>query len=142
MKQKIIASSLLLTFILCGCEFENPIKIPENNQTQSTATDTNVSKASDNANEQKQDAKNKDQTDKTRYFIVSYLYTENNTLTTDQVFTYRKDGTFPSKAELSEYIIENSGDNAKNIVPINIQELSQNDFEQYTSGLKKEKTKR
>ena len=51
----------------------------------------------------------------------------------------RKDGTFPSKEELVEYVIENSGDNAKNIVPFNIEELTKNDFESYTSGLKSAK---
>jgi hypothetical protein len=83
--------------------------------------------------------KDDEKTDKTRYFVVSYLYIENGVLSTEQVMASRKDGTFPSKEELVEYVIENSGDNAKNIVPFNIEELTKNDFESYTSGLKSAK---
>ena len=142
MKYKVLLSALFLA-CLSGCDINSLLnKHEDNTSVVKPSADSNTTNQPNSNVVAVPKLQNEDNTDKTRYFIISYLYVENNMLSTEQVMASRKDGTFPSKAELVEYIIENSGDNAKNIVPFNIQEVAKKDYENYTSGLKSGKSKK
>lgn len=129
MKIKILSSFGMVVLLFTGCDINSLLsaKLEENKTIHNQDTNVDINKTLSKIQNTTMVNSNP------RYFVVSYLYTKNGVLKTEQVLTERSNGTFPPKVELIEYLYEGVDEDIKNVVPINIQELSESDFLQYSA---------